>query len=168
MACIANLKTSKAAAEASTGSRRAPIMQPAFADLSVDGNRIRSFEFRLRAQIDFKVLLVLHQKASKLVWDMLILKILDSHPDGEVTTSEIAREVALLDSAARESFLPSPPIEGGIFGAGFVVIPRKGVWRISDRGRQYVRSANPRRVPARAEASVPPDVEATERTSHND
>jgi hypothetical protein len=47
---------------------------------------------------------------------MLILKILDSHPDGQALTSEIAREVALLDSAAREIFLPSRSIEGGIFG----------------------------------------------------
>jgi hypothetical protein len=69
---------------------------------------------------------------------MLILKILDSHPDGQALTSEIAREVALLDSAAREIFLLSRSIEGGIFGAGFVTIPRKGAWRISDLGRQYV------------------------------
>jgi hypothetical protein len=110
--------------------------------------------------------IVLRQKASKLVWDMLILKILDSHPDGEALTSEIAREVALLDSAARESFRPSPPIEGGIFGAGFVAIPRKGVWRISDRGREYVRSASPRSAPA--QASVPLDVETTGRASDND
>jgi hypothetical protein len=146
----------------------APIAQPAIAYSSIDGNRIRSFEFRLRARIDFKVLLVLRQKASKLVWDMLILKILDSHPDGEATTSEIAREVALLDSAARESFLPSPPIEGGIFAAGFVEIPRKGVWRISDQGRQYVRSARSRSVPVSAELPVPPDVEARERAADND
>jgi hypothetical protein len=94
---------------------------------------------------------------------MLILKILDSHPDGEALTSEIAREVALLDSAARETFLPSPVIEGGIFGAGFVTIPRKGVWRISDQGREYVRSASPRSVPAPAKHSVPLDVETTGR-----
>jgi hypothetical protein len=87
---------------------------------------------------------VLRQETSKLVWDMLILKILDSHPDGEAPTSEIAREVALLDSAVRETFLPSPPIKGGIFGAGFVTSPRKGLWRISNEGRQYVRSAHPR------------------------
>jgi hypothetical protein len=99
---------------------------------------------------------------------MLILKILDSYPDGEALTSEIAREVALLDTAARESFQPSPPIEGGIFGAGFVAIPRKGVWRISDRGREYVRSASSRSVPARADASVPLDVETTGRASDND
>jgi len=97
---------------------------------------------------------------------MLILKILDSYPNGEALTSEIAREVALLDSAARESFRPSPPIEGGIFGAGFVAIPRKGVWRISDRGREYVRSAGSRSVPA--EASVPLDVETTGRASDED
>jgi hypothetical protein len=84
---------------------------------------------------------VLRQDTSKLVWDMLILKILDSHPDGQALTSQIAREVALLDSAAREIFRPSPLIEGGIFGAGFVTSPRKGVWRISSEGRQYVRSA---------------------------
>jgi hypothetical protein len=108
----------------------------------------------------------LRQKASKLVWEMLILKILDSYPDGEALTSEIAREVALLDSAARETFPPSPRIEGGIFGAGFVAIPRKGVWRISDRGREYVRSARPRSAPG--EASVPLDVETTGRASDND
>jgi len=90
---------------------------------------------------------------------MLILKILDSHPDGEALTSEIAREVALLDSAAREIF-PSPSIEGGIFGAGFVTSPRKGVWRISNAGRQYVRSDNPRGGRATVEAPVPLDVEA--------
>jgi hypothetical protein len=72
---------------------------------------------------------------------MLILKILDSHPDGQALTSEIAREVALLDSVVREIFVPSPAIEGGIFGAGFVTSPRKGVWRISNAGRQYVLSA---------------------------
>jgi hypothetical protein len=99
---------------------------------------------------------------------MLILKILDSHPDGEALTSEIAREVALLDTAARESFHPSPPIEGGIFGAGFVAIPRKGVWRISDRGREYVRSAGSRIVPAPAKASVPLDVDTAGRASEND
>jgi hypothetical protein len=97
---------------------------------------------------------------------MLILKILDSYPDGEALTSEIAREVALLDSAARESFQPSPPIEGGIFGAGFVAIPRKGVWRISDRGREYLRSARSRT--ASAEASVPLDVDTTGHASDND
>jgi hypothetical protein len=48
---------------------------------------------------------------------MLILKILDSHPNGQALTSEIAREVALLDSAAREIFLPSTAIEGGMCGA---------------------------------------------------
>jgi hypothetical protein len=100
---------------------------------------------------------------------MLILKILDSYPDGEALTSEIAREVALLDTAAREGFLPSPPIEGGIFGAGFVEIPRKGVWRISDRGREYVRSARSRGVPAApTEAAAPLDVETASRASDND
>jgi hypothetical protein len=99
---------------------------------------------------------------------MLILKILDSYPDGEALTSEIAREVALLDSAARESFQPSPPIEGGIFGAGFVAIPRKGVWRISDRGREYLRSARSRSASAPAEASVPLDVDTTGHASDND
>jgi hypothetical protein len=89
---------------------------------------------------------------------MLILKILDSHPDGEALTSEIAREVALLDSAAREIFLPSPPIEGGIFGARFVTSPRKGLWRISNEGRQYVRSANPRNDPATEGDPAPPAV----------
>jgi hypothetical protein len=101
----------------------------------------------------------LRQGTSKLVWDMLILKILDSHPDGEALTSEIAREVALLDSAAREIFLASPPIEGGIFGARFITSPRKGVWRISNEGRQYVRSANPRSDPAIGEDPVPLHVE---------
>ena len=74
---------------------------------------------------------------------MLILKILNLYPDGEALTAEIAREVALLDSAARETFLPALPIAGGIFGAGFVTSPCKGVWRISDAGRDYVRSASP-------------------------
>jgi hypothetical protein len=77
--------------------------------------------------------------------------------------------VALLDSAAREGFLPSPPIEGGIFGAGFVEIPRKGIWRISDRGREYLRSAGSRRIAAApAEASAPPDVETTGKAPDNE
>jgi hypothetical protein len=126
----------------------------------IDGKPIHGFEFVFRARIDFRYCIVLRQETSKLVWDMLILKILDSHPDGEALTSEIAREVALLDSAAREIFLPLPSIEGGIFGAGFVTSPRKGVWRISNAGRQYVRSDNPRGGPATVEAPVPLDVEA--------
>jgi hypothetical protein len=40
----------------------AHIAQPAIAYLSIDGNRIRSFEFRLRARIGFKVL---HRIASE-------------------------------------------------------------------------------------------------------
>jgi hypothetical protein len=130
----------------------------------IDGKPIHGFDFAFRARIDFRYCIVLRQETSKLVWDMLILKILDSHPDGEALTSDIAREVALLDSAARQIFLPSPAIEGGIFGAGFVTSPRKGSWRISNAGRQYVRSArgatggkpDPLRLrpPAAASASV--------------
>jgi hypothetical protein len=40
----------------------AHIAQPAIAYLSIDGNRIRSFEFRLRARIGFKAL---HRIASE-------------------------------------------------------------------------------------------------------
>jgi hypothetical protein len=124
----------------------------------IDGKPIHGFEFVFRARIDFRYCIVLRQETSKLVWDMLILKILDSHPDGEALTSEIAREVALLDSAAREIFLPSPPIKRGIFGARFVTSPQKGVWRISNEGRQYVRSANPRNDPATEGDPAPPAV----------
>jgi hypothetical protein len=102
----------------------------------------------------------LRQETSKLVWDMLILKILDSHPDGEALTLEIAREVALLDSAARETFLPLPPIADGIFGAGFVTSPRKGVWRISTAGRIYIRSASAGTGRGTAEDRAPADIEA--------
>lgn len=89
---------------------------------------------------------------------MLILKILDSRPDGEAPTSDITRELALLDSAARESFAPSPPIEGGLFGAGLITSPRKGVWRISAAGREHVRLAYPRNVVATTETVATPDV----------
>jgi hypothetical protein len=110
----------------------------------------------------------LRHEISKLIWDMLILKILDSRPDGEAPTSEVARELALLDSAARESFVPSPPIERGLFGAGFITSPRKGVWRISDEGRKYVRSADPRSEPGTAEPPLPPDVAAVSEISDDD
>jgi hypothetical protein len=93
---------------------------------------------------------VLRQNTSKLIWDMLILKILDSHPNGQALTSEIAREVALLGSAAQEIFLPSPAIEGGIFGAGFVTGLRKGcsafrmkAGNMSCRRRRHGREAWP-------------------------
>jgi hypothetical protein len=100
----------------------------------------------------------LRHEVSKLVWDMLILKILDSHPNGEAHTSDITRELALLDSAARESSVPSAPIEGGIFGAGFVTSPHKGVWRISDAGRQYLRLADAGRGVKRTATVSPLDV----------
>jgi hypothetical protein len=45
----------------------------------------------------------------------------------------------MLDSAGRETF-PSHPIEDGIFGTGFVISPGKGVWQITGKGRNYVRS----------------------------
>ena len=93
---------------------------------------------------------------------MLILKILDSRPDGEAPTSGIARELALLDSAARESSLPSSPIDGG---AGFITSPRKGVWRISSQGREYFRLAD--RV-ATMETALPLDVAAAEEISNQD
>jgi predicted transcriptional regulator len=81
----------------------------------------------------------LGQEYSKQVWGLLILKILDSRNGGEASTSDIARELAILDSAIRET-LPSHHIENGIFGAGFVDIPRRGLWRITERGRDYLRS----------------------------
>lgn len=110
----------------------------------------------------------MRHEISKLVWDLLILKILDSRPDGEAPTSEIARELALLDSAARERSLPSLPIKGGLFGAGFITSPRKGVWRISSEGRQYLRLAEPRNSVATAEAALPLDVAATGEISNQD
>jgi hypothetical protein len=81
----------------------------------------------------------LRQEHSKLVWDLLILKILGSRSDGEASTSEITRELAILDSAGRET-LPSHPIEGGIFGAGLVISPEKGIWQITGKGRDYLES----------------------------
>ena len=102
----------------------------------------------------------MRHEISKLVWDMLILKILDSRPDGEAPTSYITRELALLDASARESFPPSPPIDGGIFGAGFVTSPRKGVWRISSEGRQHLRLAESRNSAAPTDTAPPPDVPA--------
>lgn len=83
----------------------------------------------------------------------MILKILDARPDGEALTSEIARELAVLDSAGRKTF-PSHPIENGIFGTGFVISPGKGVWRITDKGRNYVRS-NPSRGGRSTETGQP-------------
>lgn len=103
--------------------------------------------------------LALRHEISKLVWDMLILKILDSRPDGEAPTSYITRELALLDASARKSF--SPPIEGDIFGAGFVTSPRKGVWRISSEGRQHLRLAESRNSAAPTETAPPLHVPAT-------
>jgi hypothetical protein len=85
----------------------------------------------------------LRQEHSRRIWDLLILKILSSRPGGEAPTSEIAKELAHLDATTRETS-PSHAIEGGIFGAGFVTIPRKGVWRISAEGRNYMASAIPR------------------------
>jgi len=102
----------------------------------------------------------LRHEISKRVWDTLILKILASRPDGEAATFEIARELAVLDSSARERASPSPPIDGGIFGAGFIASPRKGIWRITDAGRQYLRLADPRRGQSIAEAAPPLDVAA--------
>jgi hypothetical protein len=90
----------------------------------------------------------LRQETSKLVCGKLILKVLDSHPDGQALTSEIAREVALLDSAAREIFLPSPRSKAASSALDSSPFRGKGVWRISKEGRQYVRSANPRSDPA--------------------
>jgi hypothetical protein len=75
------------------------------------------------------------------VWELLILKILDSRFVGEATTADIARELAILDRHVREHFR-SQPIENGIFGAGLVEIPRKGLWRITDQGRAYLRIKN--------------------------
>jgi hypothetical protein len=70
----------------------------------------------------------LRRQGSKLVWDLLILKILDSRSNGEAPTSEIASEIAVLDRAARDIF-PPDTIDGGIFGAGFVTNPRKAYVR---------------------------------------
>jgi hypothetical protein len=72
------------------------------------------------------------------VWELLILKILDSRCRGEATTADIAHELAILDRHVREH-LRSQPIEKGIFGARLVEIPRKGLWRITDQGRAYLR-----------------------------
>jgi len=110
----------------------------------------------------------LRHEISKRVWDILILKILDSRPDGEAPTSDITRELALLDGAARESFPPSPPIEGGIFGAGFVTSPRKGIWRISEAGRDYLRLADPGKGLAKSNDTPPPDVAGTGEISNED
>ncbi|MDB5634991.1 MAG: hypothetical protein JWR49_3846 [Tardiphaga sp.] len=69
-----------------------------------------------------------------LSWDLLILKILASRPNGEATTTEIARDLAILSSISRGI----PSIDGGIFGTGLVVSARKGAWRITDNGREYL------------------------------
>jgi hypothetical protein len=74
----------------------------------------------------------------KLSWNLLILKILASHPDGEASTTAIARDLAILISVKRDS----QPIEGGIFSTGYVVSPSKGTWRITDQGRAYLGSLN--------------------------
>jgi hypothetical protein len=98
----------------------------------------------------------LRQEHTKRIWDLLILKILDSRPGGEAPTSKIAKELALLDYTTRET-LPSHSIEGGVFGAGFVTSPRKGVWRISEAGRKYIKSGMPKEMlKARRPAVVDP------------
>jgi hypothetical protein len=73
-------------------------------------------------------------KGIKLSWDLLILKILASRPNGEASTAEVTRDLTLLSSAG----LKRREVEGGIFVTGYVEFPTKGRWRITDRGRAYL------------------------------
>jgi hypothetical protein len=70
-------------------------------------------------------------------WDILILKILAVRSDGEATTAEISRDLAIVDRGARIA-ANDHSIDGGLFGAKLVTSPRRGVWRITERGRRYL------------------------------
>jgi hypothetical protein len=72
----------------------------------------------------------------------LILKILASHPSGQASTTDIARDLAILSSVKRDS----QPVEGGIFSTGYVVSPTKGTWRITDQGRAYLHSLDSKAI----------------------
>jgi hypothetical protein len=75
-------------------------------------------------------------------WQVAILKILASRSNGEAPVSAIARELSILISA-RTAVAASPaglPDHRSLFAGGLVERPGKGRWRISDAGRDYLKS----------------------------
>lgn len=69
-------------------------------------------------------------------WELLILKILASRPDGEVTISELTRDLQILNEGC--SAIVPPNDASGLFTMRFVDRPRKGTWRITSLGRKYL------------------------------
>ena len=72
-----------------------------------------------------------------MAWDILILKILAVRPSGAATLTEISHDLAIVDRGTR---IPgnSHVMTGGLFGAGLVMSPHRGVWQITNRGRLYL------------------------------
>ena len=73
-------------------------------------------------------------EGAQLSWDLLILKILASRPDGKASSAEITRDLAILNAAN----LKRREVKGGIFETGYVTFPSKGIWQITDKGRAYL------------------------------
>jgi hypothetical protein len=78
-----------------------------------------------------------------LSWQVAVLKILAASESGEVTVAAVARDLSILVSSPdgwerklRRSIPSRPPRE--IFSDGLVDRPAKGIWRITQAGRDYL------------------------------
>jgi hypothetical protein len=71
----------------------------------------------------------IRSEGAQLSWDLLILKILASRPDGKASSAEITRDLAILSAAN---------LKRREVKCGYVTFPSKGIWQITDKGRAYL------------------------------